>query len=909
MKQVRLSAIALLIIVTLALTAFAGQPTPSAAPLGDITDNLVAYWKLDETSGQRLDSVGSSHLSESGTLGAQTGIVGTAAWFNGGYLKVTDNSALSMGDFDFTVTSWVRFDDVSGFQTILGKWKLNQAEYIVEINGGQWVFAVSPDGTHENETLLIVPWSLVAGQWYFVAAWHDEGEDTLNLQINNGEINSLAYSSGVYDGNAEFEIGKHNLGLTAGLEGRVDEVGIWKRLLTEEERDTIYNSSVGCSYPFAPCADVTVVQSTGNYLQDGSFETFPPLNLIGFSPWASSWLNGTVNRLSSADGDAFGSTFDVIQPLCGQYFWQTDAVPGQIPVPGIFDHTGTYTEQEFAWPGGNMYLSLGAMTSNTGTFGVVQLQGPNGVTVLDSDLDNTTGDWQMFHYARSDMPAGTYTLQVKTGSSSGSGQLIVDAASVHEGWWSDDCGVPPQIWALDPAQAPALVTPTPQAPGPTNTPNFPLQTSDAGTRVAAANSTSQANATATSQNGATRTQNANATATSLQATSARATQNAAATQTQISIGLGGGTGTLQAAQTHAAQATANARSALTATAFVAQFRATLTAIAAGTRTQVAAALTRQAAAVQTLIAVQTGAAVTARANATATAAAIKTQTAQAPIWVTVTAQSAQLTQQAALFSTNQAILTEQAQAQQTAIAQITSTADATAIANATTVAQIQLTLQSLATAQALQATQAAQGTITAPIVVTSQSQLPLPPVQPPVGDELVSCVYPDNPLNLAWWIDYALCQILRFFSWNSQNTAQFNRIIELLKSREPFATIMSLADFLQRFGEIFMGVDWDSGLVCTQDNFDFFGFAFQAPRILWGDADILPGSSGPPIDFECGTAAEVIVGPHIAKGICIGIHYMCVTGMVSMMQVVLNVVVVIAFVYYLKVGWVDQINS
>lgn len=34
------------------------------------------------------------------------------------------------------------------------------------------------------------------------------------------------------------------------FDGRIDEVGVWKRLLTSTERAQLWNSSVGRTYPF-----------------------------------------------------------------------------------------------------------------------------------------------------------------------------------------------------------------------------------------------------------------------------------------------------------------------------------------------------------------------------------------------------------------------------------------------------------------------------------------------------------------------------------------------------------------------------------------------------------------------------------------------------------------------------------
>ena len=59
-----------------------------------LTDDLVAYWTLDEASGTRSDSVGSSDLTDINTVTSAPGILNGAAQFtaaNNEYFEVADN--------------------------------------------------------------------------------------------------------------------------------------------------------------------------------------------------------------------------------------------------------------------------------------------------------------------------------------------------------------------------------------------------------------------------------------------------------------------------------------------------------------------------------------------------------------------------------------------------------------------------------------------------------------------------------------------------------------------------------------------------------------------------------------------------------------------------------------------------
>ena len=90
-----------------------------------LTDNLIAFWELEEASGTRNDAHGSNHLTDNNTVAQGTGKVGNCADFeldNSEYLSIADNAALSVGDEDFTIQAWFNIEANPGFrQGIVGK--------------------------------------------------------------------------------------------------------------------------------------------------------------------------------------------------------------------------------------------------------------------------------------------------------------------------------------------------------------------------------------------------------------------------------------------------------------------------------------------------------------------------------------------------------------------------------------------------------------------------------------------------------------------------------------------------------------------------------------------------------------------------------------------------------------------
>lgn len=86
-----------------------------------------------------------------------------------------------------------------------------------------------------------------AGQWYFVVAWYDAAANTVNLQLNNGAVVSTSYASGISGAAVNFYLSSF-AGTSGYYDGRIDNVGVWSRVLSSGERTTLYNGGLGQNY-------------------------------------------------------------------------------------------------------------------------------------------------------------------------------------------------------------------------------------------------------------------------------------------------------------------------------------------------------------------------------------------------------------------------------------------------------------------------------------------------------------------------------------------------------------------------------------------------------------------------------------------------------------------------------------
>jgi hypothetical protein len=215
-------------------------------------EDLVAYWKLDETSGTRFDSANSNNLSDNNTVGSASGKIGNAADFvaaNSEYLEASGVGAF--GDTPFTVTGWFYLDAATGFQTIVSRYTTdtNDREWLLRVDSGVPTFFVNNDGIGAPDGVVSAS-AVSAGAWHFVVAWHDSVGNTINIQVDNGTVNSAAYSLGVYANSSKaLYIGTTSPSVGF-MDGRIDEIGLWGRLLTSAERTILYNSDSGLTYPF-----------------------------------------------------------------------------------------------------------------------------------------------------------------------------------------------------------------------------------------------------------------------------------------------------------------------------------------------------------------------------------------------------------------------------------------------------------------------------------------------------------------------------------------------------------------------------------------------------------------------------------------------------------------------------------
>lgn len=230
------------------------------APPWTLDDSLVAYWRLNETTMQRNDSCGFSPLGlTADNVISAAGKVGNAGAFvnaEGDALIAYASDYLVTGDIDFTIAAWVYLSAKPGNMDVLSKWNgvTSDFEFILGygLTADRLRFLVRDFADTKSTTQLAdTLGSPQINTWYFVVAWHDSVNNTINIQVNNGTIDSTAYTDGVHESTTHLFVGGRIETPTSTWSGRIDEVGIWKRVLSAGEKTVLYNGGNGRGYPGA----------------------------------------------------------------------------------------------------------------------------------------------------------------------------------------------------------------------------------------------------------------------------------------------------------------------------------------------------------------------------------------------------------------------------------------------------------------------------------------------------------------------------------------------------------------------------------------------------------------------------------------------------------------------------------
>jgi hypothetical protein len=252
--------ILIMAILLLSMTRQMVHAAPRSAPTNPGTTNMVGWWAMDETSGNRADSHSNGlTLTDNNTVTYATGKLGNAATFaaaNTEYLSRSSEANLQMSTADIYFGVWV-YTSCASTCTIAAKGNgTTKYEYILMLSADQkpafFIYNASDGNAGVNWAT-----SLTASTWYWVEAWTNKASSTIYINVNNGTPASATWTGARDNASTDpFLVGQRNS--TNYYSGNIDDFVFYKRILTADERAWLYNSGSGRTYcDVAVCATAT----------------------------------------------------------------------------------------------------------------------------------------------------------------------------------------------------------------------------------------------------------------------------------------------------------------------------------------------------------------------------------------------------------------------------------------------------------------------------------------------------------------------------------------------------------------------------------------------------------------------------------------------------------------------------
>lgn len=232
----------------------------------------TAYWKLDEVSGSRIDSVNGLALSQTfGITASAAGKISLSVEFPTGASSVIQNLKspfLSYLGTGVTVAFWCKINSINiatdsvelfgiQFYDVGGStWNWN-------FNGGYSIGVGTPTGSTcfwcfcdrafsaDDSTAFDPVFPLSTGAWHFIAMWYDPLDKKPRYQIDNAAIVvGPALVSGLVAGlNGQLSIESFGSFLPY-ADYQIDEVGVWMSVLSAGTLTALWNGGAGKTYPF-----------------------------------------------------------------------------------------------------------------------------------------------------------------------------------------------------------------------------------------------------------------------------------------------------------------------------------------------------------------------------------------------------------------------------------------------------------------------------------------------------------------------------------------------------------------------------------------------------------------------------------------------------------------------------------
>jgi hypothetical protein len=217
-----------------------------------LRNGLVSYWKLDEASGNRLDSKSLHALTSVNSVGSSAGKIGDAASFaaaSSQYLEGPSSDTLPTRDQAFSITAWAYLTATVANQMVISSWDEATNNRHFQVFAGTaataWRLTV---GTTGASSVAVNSASVTLNQWAFLCVRSEPG-GSIQLSVNDANNNTTSLGTPTSATKVKLLVGaRYNTTPQLFFNGLIDEVGIWNRVLTNAEVTKLYNGGNGLAF-------------------------------------------------------------------------------------------------------------------------------------------------------------------------------------------------------------------------------------------------------------------------------------------------------------------------------------------------------------------------------------------------------------------------------------------------------------------------------------------------------------------------------------------------------------------------------------------------------------------------------------------------------------------------------------
>jgi len=223
-------------------------PTLTKTPVPTPIPDILSWWQGE---GAANDSVGSYDGALMSGVTFAPGKVGQAFRFDGvdDYVEIPDSPSWTLGDQDFTIVLWVKFNEMQDRVPFIGhnegggefsKWIFWYDAYGHNEPGGPALrFHINSPSLGPKDT-VIAPWVPVTGRWYHVGVTRNGS--TYSLYIDGVVAATSTQTDTIPDAATPLNLGNTEAYF---LNGLIDEVMIFQRGLSAEEISAIFTAALG----------------------------------------------------------------------------------------------------------------------------------------------------------------------------------------------------------------------------------------------------------------------------------------------------------------------------------------------------------------------------------------------------------------------------------------------------------------------------------------------------------------------------------------------------------------------------------------------------------------------------------------------------------------------------------------